>query len=363
MTDQRGEAVLPLPLVVHVIPYDGIGGVEVAARSVDDGEHNGFRFWKCYLAHKGVGRSTDLTGQATYASENDLHAYFSVIRRLWVMKPEVLIASLWRSCVVLVLLKIVRPRTKTVVFLHFTKDVHFLDKVFSRIAMALATEIWTDSVATRQARIPKWLLHRSRVISFMVESVMPLPRPMVRPKFIFWGRLQAQKGLDLALELFARIRLVFPDASFAVIGPDGGLKSHLLRQVALLNLGDAVEFLGSMSRSQIVQLAAEHSFYLQTSVMEGMAMSVVEAMQLGLVPVVTPVGEIAHYCADGESAIFVGDIQQTVRRVGALLVNPEAFSRMATAAQGVWQGQHLYRDDVLAACSEILDRETSASAD
>lgn len=349
-----------LSKVVHLIPYDGIGGVEVAAKSLPGGIHGCFEFHKYFLADKGRAGKAAFQHAGLLASVNDPRNFIRAISWLIEFRPNLVIASLWRSCVLLILLKIVRPWTKSVVFLHFANDVHFLDKVFTRMAMAIATEIWTDSEATRQARIPKRLLHRSRVISFMVEPVLQKAIPMVRPKFIFWGRLNSQKGLDRALELFSRIKLEFPAASFAVIGPDGGQRSDLLKQVDRLGLRHAVEFHGPMSRSQITQLAAEHSFYLQTSVMEGMAMSVVEAMQLGLVPVVTPVGEIANYCTDGESAIFVSDIQQAVLRIGALLEHPAAFSLMASAAQALWQGKRLYRDDVLAACNELLNSRTTS---
>ncbi len=35
-----------------------------------------------------------------------------------------------------------------------------------------------------------------------------------------------------------------------------------------------------------------------------MAISVIEAMQAGLVPIVTPVGEITGYCSDGVNSVF-----------------------------------------------------------
>ena len=44
-----------------------------------------------------------------------------------------------------------------------------------------------------------------------------------------------------------------------------------------------------------IKKLANASFYLQTSKFEGFAMSVVESMMMGLVPVVTPVGEIGRY--------------------------------------------------------------------
>jgi glycosyltransferase involved in cell wall biosynthesis len=92
-----------------------------------------------------------------------------------------------------------------------------------------------------------------------------------------------------------------------------------------------------MARGEIFGFACEGSFYLQTSLQEGMAMSVVEAMQLGLVPVVTPVGQIATYCRDGENSILVGDDDDVVvRRLKTLATNPAMFRDLADGAHSTW---------------------------
>ena len=49
-------------------------------------------------------------------------------------------------------------------------------------------------------------------------------------------------------------------------------------------------------------------------------MSVVEAMQIGLVPIVTPVGEIARYCVDGKNAVWVQEDATAVDAVMRLII-------------------------------------------
>lgn len=84
-------------------------------------------------------------------------------------------------------------------------------------------------------------------------------------------------------------------------------------------------------------------------------MSVLEAMQLGLVPVVTPVGEITRYCRDGENGILIGDDAVTVERVGRLLADHQQYRMMANRAWSTWQDQSLYREDVIAGCTRLLE--------
>ena len=339
--------------VIHVVPYDGIGGVEVAARSLKDGVYPGFEFTKYYLVNKHERPVADgCTGR--FRSENHPMAYLDAIRHLLTHKPAVLIASLWRSCVVAIVIKLFRPKIQVVTFLHLASDVHWLDKVLNRWAMRLSTEIWADSKTTLEARVPKALQARARAISFLVERQPEPAHDLPHPRFLFWGRLHPQKGLLRALLVFSGVRAAIPGATFHLIGPDGGARAALEDEVKRLGLEGAVFFLGPMERTFIFDFARSCSFYLQTSVDEGMAMSVIEAMQLGLVPVVTPVGEIGRYCRDSHNAIVVTADTDAVKRVIALMDQGALYQRMSRAAFATWQAQPLYRDDVVAACTRLV---------
>lgn len=349
-------------LAVHIVPLDAIGGVEVAARTTPDTELPPFRFRKLYLLDD-VG-ATDKS-QATPSSRHALdhpRVYWLSLHKLLRLRPQLVIASLWRSCAVAITCKLLRPSTRLVTFLHLATDVHIADKLLNRVAMWLSSEIWADSQATLDARVPPRLQSRTRVISFLVER-QPLPALRApAPRFVFWGRLHPQKDLSRAMRLFASINAQRSDAEFLVIGPDGGERAMLERQVASLGLSSAVRFAGGMSRAEIFALAGQYSFYLQTSVVEGMAMSVIEAMQLGLVPVVTPAGEIGRYCQDGVNAVVVSEDESAVRRVLALIEDTEAFKQMASAAVATWQAKRLYRDDVMEACGKLLDQNICADS-
>lgn len=342
--------------VVHVVPYDGVGGVETAVRSLSAGLHDGIEFLKCFIAGKGgrIDRSP-FEHHGPHISENSVVNYIAAIRYVRALKPELVIGSLWRSCLVLIALWLLRTPTKQVVFLHLPKAVHLADYVCNRIAMAVATEIWVDSEATLASRVPMRLHNKSRVISFLTRRIAVVPIRSPEPKFIYWGRLDPQKGLSRALKIFATVRESQRRATFSIIGPDWGYGSTLRNVCHTLSIEDSVRFLGPKVWEEIQWEASRHSFYLQTSAIEGMAMSVIEAMQLGLVPVVTPVGEIARYCTDRLNAIVVRDDERAVQGILEVLSSPETFVRLAKAAQSHWDGQPLYCDSVLLACRKIAE--------
>ena len=343
------------PLVIHLLPYDGIGGVEVAARTVASGEQDGFEFRKAFIADKrGDGGVAD--GLTTgYRSENSVRAMLAIARRIIAARPAVLVLSLWRSCLVGLVVKLVRPRTRLVLFLHNNVDAHRLDAVVTRIVARLARAIWADSDASARARLPG-LRRPVRTISFRTERLAALPAIAPTPAFVWWGRLHPRKRVGAAIAFVALMRSALPDVRFLIVGPDGGDEAALHVAVQAAGLGDAVSFHGAADHAAIRKLAVGHSFFLQLSEAEGMSMATVEAMQFGLIPVVTPVGEIASYVVPGRNGIWydADAPEAALASIVDLLADPERLARMREAAIGCWRDRPLYRDDFLAACRDVL---------
>jgi len=332
---------------IHLIPYDGVGGVESAARTTAAMCEGPIDFRVEYI-FRNLLYQKDI--KATY---NPL-SLLSAVLRIRAESVDVLIVSLWRSSIVGLLVKLLRPRIKLVTFIHLERDVHFLDFLFTRLSLLFSVAIWADSDATIKGRLSSKQINRSELISFVTRHFELLPQKKVSPVFIFWGRINQQKGLDRAIRLFSRIHDIYPQSRYLIIGPDGGALSEIKQLCREYGLVDSVTFFGAALHEQIVQYALEASFYLQTSLIEGMAMSVVESMQLGLVPVVTPVGEIASYCRHNRNAVIVATDEEAVVCISALLESDERYQAMRSMAIQTWNGKPLYRESVLDACKKII---------
>jgi glycosyltransferase involved in cell wall biosynthesis len=335
-----------MALVVHLIPYFGIGGVERAAASMITVSTEDFEFRVETIFPPSAAK-------CRWVLWNPFLFIYTVVR-LWQSRPDVLIVSLWRSCAVGILLKILQPKLRLVVFLHLSQDVHKPDQFLTRVAVRLAYRVWADSKQTLRQRLPLLVNGKGQVISFITERIGALPSVHVSPTFIYWGRLHAQKGFKRALKIFAEIQAKLITAQFWIIGPDGGELRYINKELIKLGICDFVKLLGQKEFLEIKQIARNASFYLQTSEMEGMAMSVVEAMQLGLVPVVTPVGEIANYALHTDNALVVSDDESTVIEVLALLNNNMLYQAMRERAVLTWLDKPLYKNSVLEACMQIL---------
>lgn len=340
--------------VVHLIPYDGIGGVEAAARTMTHVEAADLTFEVRWLF-------PDVASRAQRgATFNPLH-FIGAALRIAREAPDLLVVSLWRCAIVGLLVRLLNPRVGLVYFNHNSDDAHRLDRLFTRLVVRVCDAVWTDSAASLAARFPVAPRQPVTVISYLGQHLAPLPAAAadgpVAPVFGFWGRLSAQKNVARALDIFSRVHASRSDARFLVIGPDGGEADMLAAKARDAGLSDAVVFAGPMDFAavQAALAAAGARFCLQTSRYEGMAMSVTEAMQLGLVPVVTPVGEIARYCRDGENAVLVGESDETTAaRLLALLDDRAAYDALRDRALEAWRDKPLYRDSVLAAARAAL---------
>lgn len=346
--------------IVHIIPVDGIGGTETAARSMATADTLNCDFILVLVAGHTIAKKKQRIIESPFKSENNPLAYFRVIISILRKKPDVLICSLWRSMLVGIVIKLLKPSTRLVCFLHSVSTTHFhkVDLIVSKSMMRICDVIWADSASTLDSRIGgSKKKSPSRVISF-VTAHYPQTRPAspCSPNFVFWGRLHRHKGIDRAISFMSELLDLGCDGKFEIWGPDGGELDYLSNLVDEKGISDHIAFMGAAQSCNLMEIAARNSFFLQFSHYEGMAMSVVEAMQFGLVPVVTPVGEISRYCQAGTNAVIVDNVEKpehAINEVLMLLQDEDRYRQYQHAAQSYWSYSKLYRDDVCEAAAEL----------
>ena len=328
--------------ILHLVPGDGIGGVEVAARSMRARADLPCVFRLLFISPAGP--------RSLWRRLRDNVRAFGAARAFG---PHVIVCSLWRSVPLALALRLACRRARLAFFIHNDVTMHALDALLSRFAIRFADQVWGDSDATLAARqIPP---ARGRTISFVTERLAAPERAQPGARFASWGRLTEQKGVDRAIRLIALLAADGIDVRYDAYGPDGGALAALEALVRDLELEDRVRFPGPVPRSDLPEIAASHDYYLQLSRSEGMCMAAVEAMQLGLVPVATAVGQMAHYVVPGETGVIVDAdrLKQGARDVAALIADPAAWGLRAQAARQYWQQAPLYADDVCRAATGL----------
>jgi glycosyltransferase involved in cell wall biosynthesis len=340
--------------VVHVMPIDGIGGAEEALRSMPTGPLADTVFHVFFIARGDAHRETRFVKAGPHNSVNDIRNYIHLIRQLMRMRPDLLVCSLWRGAIVCLLAKMFGIGRARVLFLHAPRPVHIMDRLLNYLAMLAADRIWVDSAATKTLRVPERLHSKTITVLFLTKEVGQPPERTGSLRFVYWGRIDPEKGIDRALLFFKKILVQRPDARFIVIGPDRRNHTAELKEFCRQNqMLDAVAFAGEMSWAGIQETSRHSSYYLQLSESEGMALAVVEAMQLGLVPVVAPAGEIANYCIDRKNCILVGsDLESAASKVLELAGGEAEFRQISANAALTWKDKGRYVDSFLAACEE-----------
>ena len=116
------------------------------------------------------------------------------------------------------------------------------------------------------------------------------------------GRMVPVKDFGLFLEIAAVLRKKMVNVRFSILG-EGPLKEELMRRVKDLQLEGMVEF--EVPRADPQEYYESLDLYMNTSVHEGIPLSILEAMASGI-PVVAPqVGGIPEIITHGEHGLLV----------------------------------------------------------
>ena len=124
--------------VIHIIPCDGIGGVEISAKKMF--ERNVKEFELFYVANR---NHTNFKKQLWSPP-----AFFHAVKIILEKKPDIILVSLWRSVIVGMLVKLYRPKVKFVYFIHSTKTRHLIDAIFTNLGIIMSDIIFGDSKST-----------------------------------------------------------------------------------------------------------------------------------------------------------------------------------------------------------------------
>jgi glycosyltransferase involved in cell wall biosynthesis len=145
------------------------------------------------------------------------------------------------------------------------------------------------------------------------------------------GQLIERKRMDVLVDAIAllRDRGVFVRAGIAGEGP---LRSALEARIAERNVGDRVELLGF--RENVEAVLKRGRVFALVSAWEGVPFALVEALCVGLVPVVTDVGTIVDLVQENENGHFVpvGDAVALASVLERVLTDSAHRERLRKAA-------------------------------
>ncbi|MCF0074496.1 glycosyltransferase family 4 protein [Dyadobacter sp. CY261] len=351
--------------VTYILHDIAVGGVEVAFISALPALHK-----KYHLQVIVLGTVNDSMVAHLSAEEKQVFTAFDyplflypvilpkILRKVSEHRPDLLICSLWRASMVGTLVKLGNSRVKFYSFNHSTRFPHFFSSFFTRMAAKTADVILTDGIATsnfvQEKLRPKAPV---KIVSFLTQKAPEkitsnIPKPDESVRFMFLGRINKVKNLPLMVSVIETLRGMSIPATLDIYGRNDGDGQEAIERISQANLQEHIRFMGEVPSSQRSDLFHRYHFYLQLSSFEGMAMSVAEAMQHGLVCVVSPVGEIVHYARDMESAIFINIFDEAVwkndiGKISEVIANPNTYLRISTKCHKNFLSREEYKDSLI----------------
>lgn len=127
-------------------------------------------------------------------------------------------------------------------------------------------------------------------------------RETVRPRILVPRMLDPIYNVECSIRAFHCVKQQIPDAELTLLG-DGPEEQHLRNVVNELQLKD-VTFKGRVEREEIASVYADHDVFLNSSDIDNMPVSIIEAFSSGLPVVTTEAGGIPYMIRHGENGFL-----------------------------------------------------------
>ncbi|HVG21605.1 MAG TPA: glycosyltransferase family 4 protein, partial [Blastocatellia bacterium] len=157
-------------------------------------------------------------------------------------------------------------------------------------------------------------------------------RDSLRPILFANRNLEAHYNVECALRAFALVQRQIPAARLIVAG-DGSQRAKLHAAAAELGLKNT-EFVGAVPPERMPALYDSADIYLNSSEVDNMPLSILEAFACGLPVVTTDAGGIPYIVTDLETGLLTrrGDYRALAASILRLLVDDALAAKLASRA-------------------------------
>jgi glycosyltransferase involved in cell wall biosynthesis len=191
---------------------------------------------------------------------------------------------------------------------------------------------------------------------FGLDALPPAP-PRKEPRLFFANRgLEEIYRPQRVLGLFAGAAAAWPDARL-VVANDGSLREALQRQAVALGLADRVEFVGRLDAATQASFYARARWYLSVPRSDSVAVSVLEAMGHGCIPLLSDLPANRELVRDGDNGLVLPDDRGALSADALERLQPRADA--IAAANRDWVAAHALFDPCVDAFVARLGQSTS----
>lgn len=167
-----------------------------------------------------------------------------------------------------------------------------------------------------------------------VEKWIFKQRAALRPHLLWMRTFHDVYRPELAVEVLRLLIDTRPDAQLTMAGQDKGTLADVRRAVIEKDLDGRVRFAGFLDDVAKRREFAAHDIYLNTTAIDNMPVSLLEAAAFGLPIVTTSVGGIPMVFSHGDTALLVEDDASAIAAsITRLLDEPLLASRLSSSGR------------------------------
>lgn len=251
-----------------------------------------------------------------------------------------------------------------------SKDIdiaHVHAASFATPGITLATYLWRIPIIydCRDEMFPPWLVKlghtsiwfscASNIDSILIKNGIPKEKimrvPVVNPPYvkdysnrssneniqngldiIYVGRLVEKKGVHLLLTAFEKFVQEHPDAHLTLVGDDP--VGNIVQLIAEKELREHLTLTGELNHRNAIKQMSTSDVLILPSYDEGLPRVVIEAFELGIPVIATPVGGIPDIIKDYETGLLVNHTSQSIlSALTTLYENDQLRHTISTEAQ------------------------------
>ncbi len=205
-------------------------------------------------------------------------------------------------------------------------------------------------------------LKKFKVDAFLIENVLNLSeyhfhaKENFRPT-IFWMRTfeDAYNPL-MAMSVFFKLKLIYPDAKMVMAGRDMGLMNQTKQLAKNLNVIESVVFPGYISNKQKNKIAEEYDIHICTNKIDNAPVSMIEMMSLGLPIVSVNSGGIPYLVTNEYDGLLVdvNDDEAMVEKISSIINKTELGKQLVK--NGLATSKNYDEEPVLKKWQTIFER-------
>jgi glycosyltransferase involved in cell wall biosynthesis len=143
-----------------------------------------------------------------------------------------------------------------------------------------------------------------------------------KPVFISPRSHEKIYRIDIVINVFYNFYRVNPKSKLLLLG-DGSKTQNIQKQISKMGLEHAVKIIGSVSEKKYKKYLEKSNFYLSASEVDGSSVSLLQAMALGVVPIVSDIPANNQWVKNGVTGykFSLSNYDQQINKIANSILN------------------------------------------